>query len=87
MTKYKNNCPLKVHEAENGELLKWTSFGAVKDVEVLMVLDRVEGSLDVEGSFPEFRDNAWLGFLNSGYWVLNLYFDKVDNLNPKYNLR
>ena len=60
MTKYKNNCSLKVHEAENGELLKWTSFGAVKDVQVLIVLGCVEGSSDVESSFIGFGDNLWL---------------------------
>ena len=51
---------MKVHEAENGELLKWTSFGAVKDVQVLIVLCCVEGSSDVESSFIGFGDNLWL---------------------------
>ena len=77
----------EVHEAENGELLKGTSFGAVKDVEVLMVFGWAESSSDTEGSFPGFRNNVWLEFLNGGYWVLNICFEGVDYLSPKNNLR
>ena len=52
-----------------------------------MVHGYVEGPWDVEGSFPGFRENVWLEFLKGGYWVLNICFDGVDDLNLKNDLR